>query len=72
MGFLDVGALVREETCLRAQSCPRVCRLRTDIIEGWRAWDAAHAPHHYEIDVTDAVPETVEASLQSSEAMPVG
>lgn len=39
---------------------------------GSRARDTAHAPHLYAIDVTDAVPETVEASLKSSEAMLIG
>ena len=37
-----------------------------------RARDADHARHLYEIGVTDAVPETIEASLQLSEAALVG
>ncbi len=37
-----------------------------------RAKDAAHARHLYEIGVNDAVPETIEASLQLSEAALVG
>ncbi len=37
-----------------------------------RARDSEHARHLYEIGVTDAVPETVEASLQLSEATLVG
>jgi CPA2 family monovalent cation:H+ antiporter-2 len=37
-----------------------------------RAKDASHAQHLYEIGVTDAVPETIEASLQLSEAALVG
>lgn len=37
-----------------------------------RAKDAAHAQHLYSLGVTDAVPETVEASLQLSEAVLVG
>ena len=41
---------------------------RPDIVIVSRARDAAHASHLYEIGVTDAVPETVEASLQLSEA----
>ncbi len=45
-----------------------VRRLRPDIIIVSRARDADHARHLYEIGVTDAVPETVEASLQLSEA----
>lgn len=37
-----------------------------------RARDAIHAKHLYELGVTDAVPETIEASLQLSEASLVG
>ena len=37
-----------------------------------RARDAAHARHLYAIGVSDAVPETIEASLQLSEAALVG
>jgi CPA2 family monovalent cation:H+ antiporter-2 len=37
-----------------------------------RAKDAEHARHLYEIGVNDAVPETIEASLQLSEAALVG
>ena len=37
-----------------------------------RAKDAAHARHLYDLGVTDAVPETIEASLQLSEAALVG
>ena len=45
---------------------------RPDILIVSRARDAAHARHLYEIGVTDAVPETIEASLQLSEAALVG
>jgi CPA2 family monovalent cation:H+ antiporter-2 len=45
---------------------------RPDILIVSRARDAAHARHLYEIGVTDAVPETIEASLQLSEAVLVG
>jgi monovalent cation:H+ antiporter-2, CPA2 family len=45
-----------------------VRRVRPDIAIISRARDAEHARHLYAIDVTDAVPETVEASLQLSEA----
>jgi monovalent cation:H+ antiporter-2, CPA2 family len=41
---------------------------RPDIVIVSRARDADHARHLYEIGVTDAVPETIEASLQLSEA----
>jgi monovalent cation:H+ antiporter-2, CPA2 family len=37
-----------------------------------RAKDAEHARHLYDLGVTDAVPETIEASLQLSEAALVG
>jgi CPA2 family monovalent cation:H+ antiporter-2 len=46
--------------------------LRPDIHIVSRARDAAHARHLYAIGVTDAVPETIEASLQLSEAALVG
>jgi CPA2 family monovalent cation:H+ antiporter-2 len=51
----------------------RVVReLRPDILIVSRARDATHARHLYQIGVTDAVPETIEASLQLSEATLVG
>jgi CPA2 family monovalent cation:H+ antiporter-2 len=46
--------------------------LRPDIIIVARARDAAHARHLYQLGATDAVPETIEASLQLSEAALVG
>ena len=42
--------------------------LRPDLTIIARARDAAHASTLYELGVTDAVPETIEASLQLSEA----
>ena len=45
-----------------------VRRVRPDMAIISRARDAEHARRLYAIDVTDAVPETVEASLQLSEA----
>jgi CPA2 family monovalent cation:H+ antiporter-2 len=51
----------------------RVVReLRPDLLIVSRARDATHARHLYAIGVTDAVPETIEASLQLSEAALVG
>jgi len=51
----------------------RVVReLRPDVLIVSRARDATHARHLYAIGVTDAVPETIEASLQLSEAALVG
>jgi CPA2 family monovalent cation:H+ antiporter-2 len=46
--------------------------IRSDIVVVARARDAQHASHLYELGVTDAVPETIEASLQLSEAALVG
>ena len=46
--------------------------LNPDVMIVSRARDAEHARHLYEVGVTDAVPETVEASLQLSEAALVG
>ncbi len=46
--------------------------MRPDIVIVARARDAEHARHLYELGVTDAVPETIEASLQLSEAALVG
>jgi CPA2 family monovalent cation:H+ antiporter-2 len=46
--------------------------VRPDILIVSRAQDASHASHLYTIGVTDAVPETIEASLQLSEASLVG
>jgi len=49
-----------------------VRQLRPDVLIVSRARDEAHARHLYEIGVSDAVPETIEASLQLSEAALVG
>ncbi len=46
--------------------------MRPDILIVSRARDADHARHLYRLGATDAVPETVEASLQLSEAALVG
>ena len=46
--------------------------IRPDIPIFSRARDSAHARHLYGLGVTDAVPETVEASLQLSETALVG
>jgi CPA2 family monovalent cation:H+ antiporter-2 len=45
---------------------------RPDVLIVSRARDADHARHLYQLGATDAVPETVEASLQLSEAALVG
>lgn len=46
--------------------------IRPDLLIVARARDAGHARHLYAIGATDAVPETIEASLQLSEAALVG
>jgi monovalent cation:H+ antiporter-2, CPA2 family len=46
--------------------------MRPDILIVSRARDADHARHLYQLGATDAVPETIEASLQLSEAALVG
>ncbi len=46
--------------------------VRPDIVIVSRARDADHARHLYALGATDAVPETIEASLQLSEAALVG
>ena len=45
---------------------------REKIVIVARARDAEHARHLYDLDVTDVVPETIEASLQLTEAALVG
>jgi monovalent cation:H+ antiporter-2, CPA2 family len=42
---------------------------RSDLLIVARARDAGHAAHLYRIGASDAVPETIEASLQLSEAV---
>jgi len=49
-----------------------VREMRPDILIVSRARDADHARHLYSLGATDAVPETIEASLQLSEAALVG
>ncbi len=49
-----------------------VREMRPDVLIVSRARDADHARHLYALGATDAVPETVEASLQLSEAALVG
>jgi CPA2 family monovalent cation:H+ antiporter-2 len=46
-----------------------VRRLRPDVVLVARARDARHARRLYELGASDAVPETIEASLQLSEAV---
>jgi CPA2 family monovalent cation:H+ antiporter-2 len=73
-GLMDASALIvtihdREGI----DEIVRVARqMRPDVLIVSRARDAGHARHLYAIGVTDAVPETIEASLQLSEAALVG
>jgi len=50
----------------------QVRMVRPDVVIVSRARDAVHARHLYAIGVNDAVPETIEASLQLSEATLIG
>ena len=50
----------------------QVRALREDMLVVSRARDAEHARHLYSVGVTDAVPETIEASLLLSEAALIG
>ena len=73
-GVMDAKAVI--VTVAAADAIDEVVRqvraLRSDIVIVSRARDAAHARHLYAIGVTDAVPETIEASLQLSEAALIG
>lgn len=73
-GIEDASALiVTIDTHKAVDETVRVARaLKPDLIIVARARDAAHARHLYELGVNDAVPETIEASLQLSEAALVG
>ena len=78
--FLETCGLTRAAAVIVTMHTPaaideivRLVRLvRPDILIVSRARDALHARHLYAIGVTDAVPETIEASLQLSEAALVG
>jgi CPA2 family monovalent cation:H+ antiporter-2 len=73
-GLMNAKAVI--VTVAAADAIDEVVRqvraLRSDIVIVSRARDAAHARHLYRIGVTDAVPETIEASLQLSEAALIG
>jgi CPA2 family monovalent cation:H+ antiporter-2 len=70
-GLADAPALVvTMDNPDGAEAIVAVAReLRPDLIIVARARDARHAARLYELGATDAVPETVEASLQLSEAV---
>jgi CPA2 family monovalent cation:H+ antiporter-2 len=79
-GFLEACGLMQATgVIITVQSRPvidaavsRIRAVRPDILIVSRARDADHARHLYAIGATDAVPETIEASLQLSEAALVG
>lgn len=73
-GLMDAsGVIITIHTQARIDDIVAEVRsLRPDILIVSRARDADHARHLYSIGVTDAVPETIEASLQLSEAVLVG
>ncbi len=73
-GLADAAAVivtVRSQTAVD-EIVKSVRAERPDIVVIARARDAEHARHLYLKGVTDAVPETIEASLQLSEATLVG
>ena len=73
-GLADARAVIVTVAAEKAidEIVRQVRALRSDIVIVSRASDAAHARHLYAIGVTDAVPETIEASLQLSEAALIG
>ena len=73
-GLADASALVvTMDDPEGAESIVAVAReLRPDLTIVARARDARHAQRLYDLGATDAVPETMEASLQLSEAVLVG
>ncbi|HEX2801634.1 MAG TPA: NAD(P)-binding protein, partial [Phenylobacterium sp.] len=70
-GLGDAPALVvTMDDPERAEAIVAIAReLRPDLTIVARARDARHAQRLYDLGATDAVPETVEASLQLSEAL---
>jgi K+:H+ antiporter len=67
------GVIITIHTHARIDEIVKEIRMhRPEIPIFSRARDAEHARHLYRIGVTDAVPETIEASLQLSEAALVG
>lgn len=73
-GLMEAAAVIVtiNETKGIDEIVAQVRALRKDILIVSRARDADHARHLYGIGVTDAVPETIEASLLLSEAALIG
>jgi monovalent cation:H+ antiporter-2, CPA2 family len=68
-----VGVIITIHTAsLIDEIVEHVRAIRPDILIVSRARDENHARHLYSLGATDAVPETIEASLQLSEAALVG
>jgi monovalent cation:H+ antiporter-2, CPA2 family len=68
-----VGVIITIHTAsLIDEIVEHVRAMRPDILIVSRARDEGHARHLYSLGATDAVPETIEASLQLSEAALVG
>ncbi len=66
------GVIVTLDTAAVDDVVRAVRARRPDVMIVARAHDAQHARHLYTLDVTDTVPETVEASLQLAESALVG
>ncbi|KAF0105535.1 MAG: monovalent cation:H+ antiporter-2 CPA2 family [Rhodospirillaceae bacterium] len=66
------GVIVTLDTAAVDDVVRAVRARRPDVMIVARAHDAEHARHLYTLAVTDAVPETIEASLQLAEAALVG
>lgn len=67
-----VGVIVTLDTAVVDDVVKAVRARRPDVMIVARAHDAQHARHLYQLDVTDTVPETIEASLQLAESALVG
>ena len=66
------GVIVTLDTAAVDDVVRAVRARRSDVMIVARAHDAEHARHLYTLAVTDAVPETIEASLQLAESALVG
>jgi len=66
------GVIVTLDTAVVDDVVRAVRARRPDVMIIARAHDARHARHLYTLDVTDTVPETIEASLQLAESALVG
>ena len=73
-GIMDAGAVIVtiHDQAAIDEIVQLVRSLTPDMLIVSRARDATHARHLYAVGVNDAVPETIEASLQLSEAALVG